>query len=115
MINPQIYLLLQTDGQVRQIVSDGYLSLQMLKEHVSGNIRVERMLVAPDLPEEYEITIVMNENGKLKNLPSNPFMTEMYGNILIARSQGGELTGLTRGQLRGLQETIQDIRNNMRK
>lgn len=82
-------VVLHANGEIEMRLTDG--SLKALQEIVGGPIEHLRAFV--------NIGLLVNEEGRLRGLPPNPFFPRLVGNVILI----GEPTG-GKGEFRALSE-----------
>lgn len=85
-----IYECYKTDGSRHFIKSDRALELAELQKLVEGFVEfVPGIAPTRGVPA----TFCVNEQGRLKSLPTNPFFTDLVGNVVVGVSKDGEFLG----------------------
>lgn len=101
-------ILLKADGKCRLIEcdADGNLSLNAMQALVDGHIEVTESILGPCWAREPvdSIHLIVNEKGKLRQLPRNEKATELYeyskrdailGDALLAAAREEDLIGFS--------------------
>src|ERR1700743_82345 len=103
------YLVLKTDLTVEELVIDKEISLELLQEIVGGYIEAFRISPMANM------AAMINEEGLLKNLPRNPYLGKIHGNIVLGNQDGDEFIGLTIVQraliINNVKKVIKEITN----
>ncbi len=86
------YLLVLPDGKFEITKSNGPICFQQSRQEVGGHFEA----FDPQLGAGF--TAQINEAGGRLNLASNIVFPGIAGNVLIGRTHGGEMWGLTTGQ-----------------
>ena len=74
----QTYLLVNTDGSLERIQTDGIMKLQQMQHLVGGYIEFVRMA-------EGGVGCMINEEGRLRGLPDNARYPNLCGPIVFGR------------------------------
>jgi len=83
------YILLSADGTCRVTKSNGPICFQQSRQEVGGHFET----FDPQLGEGY--TAQINENGAQRNFKPNVAYEGVAGNVLIGRTHGNDMWGLT--------------------
>jgi len=90
------YLVLYTDGTIKTLQRETRLTLAEMQDLVGGFMELVRVT-----PKSF-ITYIVNEEGLLLNLPLNPHVPGLVGNIIVAKSENMELNGLSDAEVSAL-------------
>jgi hypothetical protein len=83
------YLLVLADGTYEITKSNGPICFQQSRQEVGGHFET----FDPQLGSGF--TAQINEDGGRLNLPLNGVFKDVAGNVLIGRTHGAEMWGLT--------------------
>jgi hypothetical protein len=86
------YLLILPNGKYEITKSNGPICFQQSRQEVGGHFETFN----PQLGNGF--TAQINEGGSRLNLPANGVFKNVAGNVLIGRTHGAEMWGLTPGQ-----------------
>ena len=113
-------ILLKANGKCRMIEcdKDGTLTLQAMQTLVDGPIEVVESFLGICWAREPvdSINLIVNEEGKLRQLPYNESATELYeysekdvilGDALLAASRGDDLIGFSEPVCRTLVQELE--------
>jgi hypothetical protein len=95
------YLLVRPDGKYEIAKSNGPICFQQSRQEVGGHFET----FDPQLGHGF--TAQINEEGSRLKLPPNGVFSGVSGNVLIGRSHGTEMWGLTAGQREELLARLQ--------
>ena len=86
------YLLVLVDGKYEITKSNGPICFEQSRQEVGGHFAT----FDPQVGKGF--TAQINEDGSRLNLPLNGVFKDVAGNVLIGRTHGTEMWGLTPGQ-----------------
>ena len=87
------YLILRTDGSKEILQRSVPLGLQELQTLVGGHIEALR------LTQKSTVTLMLHEERRLMNLPSNPHCPGILGNAVLGKMEGPSFIGLSDGEI----------------
>jgi len=80
------YKIYRTDNAVEVRVTKKPLELEEMQKIVGGYIEM--------LAYGEELYAVVNEEGRIKRLPQNPFFPEFVGNVILGKLKDSEFVGI---------------------